>query len=49
MCWTVTVLGLVILFAPFLFGFTDNEPAFWISFSLGLVVALAGGIKGVLK
>ncbi len=49
MCWIVCLLGLVLLFAPFLFGFTGSEVAFWTCFALGLMLALAGGIKGVLK
>lgn len=38
MYWITGILGLAMAVAPFLFGYTSNQPALWTSILVGLLV-----------
>jgi VIT1/CCC1 family predicted Fe2+/Mn2+ transporter len=47
MYWIMSILGLVLFIAPFVFGFSANTAAMWACIILGLVVALSAGYKAI--
>jgi hypothetical protein len=47
MYWLMSILGLVLFIAPFVFGFSANTAAMWACIILGLVVALSAGYKAI--
>lgn len=49
MYWLTGVLGLVLILAPFGFGYSANATALWSSVILGAVVALASGYRAVAR
>ena len=42
MKWTTIVLGVALLLAPFLFGYSNISGALWISLINGAIIAIAG-------
>jgi general stress protein CsbA len=49
MYWLITILGVALIGAPFVFGYTSNTTAFWSSIILGAMIALASGYKAYAK
>ena len=47
--WIMSILGLVLFIAPFVFGFSGNVAAMWACIILGLVVAISAGCKAVVQ
>ncbi len=47
MYWITGVLGLVLMLAPFLAGYSNNPGALWSSIILGLLVLAVSVYKGV--
>ncbi len=49
MHWIISLLGDLLLIAPFILGFSANTPALWTCIVLGVVVTLSAGYKAVAK
>src|SRR5574341_142456 len=49
MYWFLSILGVLLLIAPFVLGFSANAAALWACVVLGLVVALTAGYKAIAK
>ena len=49
MYWIMSILGLGLFIAPFVFGFSANVAAMWACIILGLVVAISAGCKAVVQ
>lgn len=47
MYWATGILGIVLLVAPYLFGYTSHTAAFWTSLALGGVVLVISVLEGV--
>ncbi len=45
MNWATVVFGLVMIMAPFLFGYTGNPAALWTSLILGVIIAVLGYLR----
>lgn len=46
MYWITGILGLALILAPFVFGFSANASAMWSSVVLGAVITLASIVEG---
>jgi uncharacterized membrane protein HdeD (DUF308 family) len=46
MYWITGILGLALILAPFVFGFSANASAMWSSIVLGAVITLASIVEG---
>ncbi|MEJ2710219.1 MAG: SPW repeat protein [Anaerolineales bacterium] len=46
MYWITGILGLALILAPFVFGFSANTSAMWSSVILGAVITLASIVEG---
>lgn len=46
MYWITGILGLALILAPFVFGFSANTSAMWSSVVLGAVITLASIVEG---
>jgi uncharacterized membrane protein HdeD (DUF308 family) len=46
MYWITGILGLALILAPFVFGFSANTSAMWSSIVLGAVITLASIVEG---
>jgi hypothetical protein len=49
MLWLTLLLGLLLVVAPWLFGYVDNTIPLWTSIILGAVMALVSGYKATAK
>src|SRR6478672_9684432 len=49
MYWITGLLGLVMIAAPWVFNYTDNNTALWASIILGAVIVLVSGYKAVTR
>jgi hypothetical protein len=49
MLWTISVLGLALMLAPFVLGYAGDIVPQWTSIILGAVIALASGYKALAK
>jgi len=49
MYWTIGILGLALIVAPFVLGYSGDTNALWTSIILGAVVALVAGYKALTK
>jgi uncharacterized membrane protein len=49
MYWITGILGLALVAAPYVLGYSDNTTAMWTSVILGLVVVLVSIIEGVVR
>jgi uncharacterized MAPEG superfamily protein len=49
MFWLTLLLGLVLVLAPWVFGYADNTTALWTSVILGAVMAVVSGYKARAK
>jgi small neutral amino acid transporter SnatA (MarC family) len=49
MFWLTLLLGLVLVLAPWAFGYVDNTIALWTSVILGAVMALVSGYKATAR
>lgn len=49
MYWVIGILGLALIVAPYVLGYSGNTNALWTSIILGVVVALAAGYKALAK
>jgi hypothetical protein len=47
MLWIISVLGLALMLAPFIFNYSDSLPALWASLVLGAVIAVTAGYKAL--
>lgn len=47
MYWITGILGVFLMVAPFLFGYTDNTAAYWTSLASGVIVTIASIWEGV--
>lgn len=45
MYWFTGLLGILMAVAPYVFGFSDNEPALWTSIALGALLFLLSAIE----
>jgi hypothetical protein len=45
MNWATAIAGLVMVVAPFLFGYSGNPAAVWTSLILGVIIAVLGYLK----
>ncbi len=49
MYWLTAILGIVFLFAPFVFGYIDNVAALYTSIAAGLIVLVMSGLEFLRK
>lgn len=49
MYWLTGILGVVLIIAPFILGYSSNQAALWSSMLIGLVVALVSLYKALSK
>lgn len=47
--WLISILGLALVVAPFVLGYTDEATPLWTSLILGAVVTLSAGYKAWVK
>ncbi len=47
MHWIISLVGALLLIAPFVLGFSPNTAALWACIILGVVVTLSAGYKAV--
>jgi hypothetical protein len=45
MNWVTAICGVVMVIAPFLFGYSGNPTALWTSLIIGIVIAVLGYLK----
>ncbi len=45
MNWVTAIAGLVMIMAPFLFGYTGNPAALWTSLIMGIILPVLGYLK----
>ena len=46
MYWITGILGIILMAAPYMLGYTENATAYWTSVSIGGIVALASIWEG---
>lgn len=46
MYWMTGILGLILVMAPFVFGYSSNAPALWSSILVGLATIVISWIEG---
>jgi len=47
MYWITGILGLALIVAPFVLGYSGDTTALWSSIILGVIVVVASGIQGL--
>ena len=46
MYWITGILGILLIFAPFVLGYSGDSPALWSNIILGAIVVIVSAIKG---
>ncbi len=49
MYWVIGLVGVVFGVSPWVFAYTDNNPALWTSIVLGVLTVLAAGYKAIVR
>jgi hypothetical protein len=46
MYWLTGILGILLIIAPFVLGYSSDSPALWSNIVLGVIVLIVSAIKG---